>query len=925
MAKRAPALLALLQTAALLAACTGAPGPTGVARHAITKANNFPAPAIPTGEPGGNIISNNGSSLTGVVTAPASLISNNGGSLIGNNGGSLIGNNGGSYHVLTALSEVPVAGIKVELLDAAGKPVTDASGTPIVALTDGKGQYHFAAALPAHGLVLRADLGTTGQLAAIAAHDHAAATPLDVDLISTLTTDYILDTYVKTQTVDPTTTLDKLPASVEAQTRAVTSASFASDTAAVPTALTASAADALVTTMRQQNKTLDSQLETVRKLLVVGGSASQTDGSAFAAQLNLPRGLARDAAGNLYIADAQNNLIRRLDSTGEITTIAGDGQGRNWDGAGVHASIYEPIGLAVSPDDKLYMVCQGAAIRKIDLSNPTFPVTTLVPGVPGRANGPAAQAHFRNPNGLALDTRDAAHPMLYVADTNNNLIRAIDLAGSDHQVTTLAGTGKVGAANGPAASATFSLPRRLALSADGKLYVADSGNGMIRCIDLTSADHTVTTIAGTGQIGFGDGPGTVAAFNNPGGLAFDGTSRLLIADTGNQAIRAIDLASPAHTVSTLTMSQTTGKADGPAAQASFNRPEDIVADGAGGFDVADAYNQLVRHLAGGVVSTIAGSGVGSSLDGTGTAALLNKPRGGAIDTDGTIYLADTFNHEIRAIAQDGTVTTLAGQAGGVVGGFADGPGAQSKFFNPYNLVIDRRDTAHPALLVADTYNNRIRRIDLTDPTYPVTTIAGTGTAGHNDGPGATALLNEPAGLALSADGKLYVGEIKNPDVRCVDLTDPSYPVTTIAGAGTLGHADGPGVTATFNGIYGLALSGEILYAADTYNERVRAIDLSNASHTVTTIAGGAQGTADGPGLQATFHLPEGLALGPDGQLFVADAQNSEIRVIDTTSASDTVSTYPATGLSLTAGVIVDGAGNVYAIDTNNNRVVSLGN
>jgi sugar lactone lactonase YvrE len=251
---------------------------------------------------------------------------------------------------------------------------------------------------------------------------------------------------------------------------------------------------------------------------------------------------------------------------------------------------------------------------------------------------------------------------------------------------------------------------------------------------------------------------------------------------------------------------------------------------------------------------------------------------------------------------------------------------------PYDVILDRGEGA---LIVADSFNHRIRRLDLA--THEVTTIAGTGQAALVDGPGASAAFNTPVGLALDPKGILYVGDAHNFGIRAVDLTDPAHPVTSIAGTGVAAFADGPGAKAGFNLTYGLALGDGVLYVADTYNHRIRTVDLVDPAHPVGTLAGSKMGRADGPGASAMFNNPQGLVLDAAGDLWVGDTANNLIRKISLGVPEHLVTTVAGTGeksfaegQGLTAkfakptGLAIDPAGDVWVTDTENQRVRNLG-
>ena len=324
-------------------------------------------------------------------------------------------------------------------------------------------------------------------------------------------------------------------------------------------------------------------------------------------------------------------------------------------------------------------------------------------------------------------------------------------------------------------------------------------------------------------------------------------------------------------VSTLAGSTTKGYADGTGIAAKFANPTQLAVDASGTVYVADWANSRIRKITpSGVVTTFAGSGTPGFADGIGTSAQLNFPIGVAVDASGTVYVADTDNNRIRKITSAGVVTTLAGS--GTVGS-ADGTGTTAQFSAPFSLTVDASGTVY----VADTENHIIRVIT---PSGVVSTLAGTGTPGFADGAGTAAQFYYPKDVAVDASGTVYVADYFNSRIRAIT---PSGMVSTFAGTGTAGFADGTDTSAQFNFLSGVAVDASgTVYVADSGNRRIRTI----TAGVVSTLAGsGTFGSADGTGTTAQFNTPDGVAVDASGTVYVADRNNNNIRKIISSNSS----------------------------------------
>ncbi|MEO6182821.1 MAG: hypothetical protein ABIP71_06945 [Verrucomicrobiota bacterium] len=596
---------------------------------------------------------------------------------------------------------------------------------------------------------------------------------------------------------------------------------------------------------------------TVAGLAGITGSA---DGSGRTARFNNPAAIVVDSGGNLYVADYGNHTIRKITPAGLVTTLAGKaGSLGSANGTGSAARFNFPIGLTLDGASNLYVAdSRNHTVRKI---SPTGTVTTLVgtAGSFGSVDGTGSTARFYYPFGITAD--ESAN--LFVTDLGNSTIRKITSGGV---VTTLAGSaGNTGSTNGTGESARFNQPFDIVINGQGNFLVADTYNHLIR--QVTPAGE-VTTIAGmSGSSGSNDGTGDAARFYFPTGVGIDGSGNIYVADYSNNTIRKV---AAGGSVTTLAgTSGGVGSTDGSASVARFNFPAGVAVQGDGNIFVADLANHTVRKItAEGVVSTLAGLvGTAGSTNGTGNAALFNNPLGVALDTNGSVFVTDYGNHTIRKITSSGVVSTLAGSPG--VTGSADGNGSAARFFSPFFLTVGNDGN----LFVTDTWNHTIRKIT---PGGAVTTVAGTaGSSGSANGTGAAARFSYPKGIAADTAGNLFVADNDNHTIRKMT---PSGEVTTFAGlAGTSGSLDGTGAATRFNSPFGLTIDplGN-LYVADYGSSTVRKI---TPGRVVTTLAGipNTRGNEDGAGNAVLFSGLEALAVDAAGHLYVSDSGNHSIR------------------------------------------------
>ena len=323
----------------------------------------------------------------------------------------------------------------------------------------------------------------------------------------------------------------------------------------------------------------------------------------------------------------------------------------------------------------------------------------------------------------------------------------------------------------------------------------------------TRTRWVVSTFAGDGTSGSVDGPGTLASFMTPSGIATDANGNVYVADSGNNKIR---FATPAGVVTTLAGSGSSGSIDGTGVAASFGFPYGVAVGSEGTTYVADYfYNKVRKITAGGVVTTLAGSGATGFADGSGANAQFTTPRGVAVDASGNVYVAE--NTRIRKVTPAGNVSTVAGSA---FSGSSDGAGSSASFNNATGVAVDGVGNVY----VADTGNNVIRKIS---PGGIVVTFAGSGIAGSTDGTTQVASFTLPAGLAVDPHGNVFVADSNNYKIRKIT---PTGTVTTIAGSGAFGSIDGTGPAASFGQPTAIAISADgALYVTDSGTQRIRKI------------------------------------------------------------------------------------------------------
>lgn len=443
-------------------------------------------------------------------------------------------------------------------------------------------------------------------------------------------------------------------------------------------------------------------------------------------------------------------------------------------------------------------------------------------------------------------------------------------------ISTVAGMGVSGFSGdgGQAAAATLSFPAGIAFDSAGNMFIADSFNNRIRKVDANGA---ISTVAGTGSFGFsGDsGAATAAAFNRPYGVAFDKAGNMYIADTHNDVVRKV--AASGGTISTFAGRSVEGLGGdgGPATGALLDTPTALALDAAGNLYIADTNNNRIRKVGtDGIISTFAGSGGASSIGdgGPATSANLNRPEGIAID-QGNVYVADTFSHRVRKISPDGIITTVAGNGSGGKQGDG-GPATNASLYYPKGLAVD---PLTGNLYIADSLNSRIRVVT---PDGNIYTAAGNGGFDYqgDGGPATSAVLRFPWGLAVGADGKVYVADDQNSAIRLLTPVGPLVSATPKINAGGVQSAAAfggfssvaPGSWIEIHGLH-LAAHERDWTPADFDGDRAP----TSLDGTAVTIGGQAAFIAYISPDQINAQIPSTVAVGPQ-----------ELRVITPAGASD---------------------------------------
>jgi uncharacterized protein (TIGR03437 family) len=661
---------------------------------------------------------------------------------------------------------------------------------------------------------------------------------------------------------------------------------------------------------------------------VAGGAPPATPVAAGNISIGQPSRVMVDSQGNVYFSSS--NAVFKIVG-GNLTLIAGNSRpGFSGDGGpAVQAQLNFPQGLALDGKGNLYIA--DSKNNRVRVVNPAGIISTFAgtgavsPGGAGSYNdgGLAINALLRLPSGVTTDSAGN----VYIADTGDNMIRKVT---TDGVINAVAGNSYPGFSGdtGSALVAGLHSPEDVAVDSKGNIYIADSTNAAIRQVNTSGL---INTIAGDQTVGFsGDGgPATSAALTTPYAVCVDSAGNVYFAENGDSRIRKVDTS---LNINTIAGDGTAGyNGDGAAAiSAELNFPTGLALDSTGNLYIADSLNRRIRKVAGTTISTIGGNGIlsYSGDGGAAVAAQLNAPQAVATDSAGNFYIADTANNVVRKVTAGGTITTIAGN--GTAGFGGDGGAPTSAQLNaPQGILVD----ASGNIYIADTQNARVRKIS----GNTITTVAGSGTAGFggDTGSATSAQLNVPIGLALDAANNLYIADFSNNRIRKVS----SGTITTVAGNGLAGYSGdgGPALNAQLTTPAAVAVdSSGNLYIGDTGNNAVRKV----SGGTITTVAGnGLAGYSgdNGPATSANVGNPTGIAVDSSGNLYVAGG-SSRVRKVYTSGLIATIAGNGAIGYTGDGGSApfgtLNGAtsvallpnGNLYVADTGNNaiRMLSFG-
>lgn len=503
-------------------------------------------------------------------------------------------------------------------------------------------------------------------------------------------------------------------------------------------------------------------------------------GPAVEARLNRPRGVAVDGSGSVYIADTANHVVRRVDATGTITTFAGTGDaGYSGDGSpATEAELHEPFAVAIDNAGNVFIAdTRNRTVRKVDPAG----IITTVAGTGPRGRGPetgiGTEVRITRPRALAIGPSGD----VYIANSWGSRILRLDDAG---MITILVGLGR----------REFESPRDVAVDSEGNAYVV---YGPVSAVVKVAPSGHVTPFAGTGRSGFsGDGgPAVDAQLAFPGGVATDDNDNVYISDSSNHRIRMVDRTGAIRTIAGNGARGFSGDG-GPATQASFNYPAGVAAGADGSVYVADRRNHRIRKIdSDGIVTTIAGTGRSGTAE-AGVPAIrasFRRPVRVDVDSAGRVYIPDDWTHRVYMVDNAGILRIVAGN-GELHGGGDGGPATDAALGSPRDVAISDSDT----LYIADTFSHSIRKVTSDGI---IATIAGTGEGGYNgDGsPARDYHLRFPTAVASRSDRRVWVADTLNHRFRLLSVEVPAPAISSVLNAASRSSTVAPGVIAVVQG------------------------------------------------------------------------------------------------------------------------------